>query len=47
MTTSKDQEMTSGLSAYHKELLKITHKMIATDSQTCLKTLLKRNKKKN
>jgi hypothetical protein len=43
MTTSKDQEMTSGLSTDHKELLTITRKLIETNSQTCLKTLLQKN----
>jgi hypothetical protein len=46
MTTSKDQEMTSGLSADRKELLTITHKLIEADSQTCLKTLLQKNRGK-
>jgi predicted transcriptional regulator len=46
MMTSKNQEMTSGLSADCKELLTILHKLIETDSQTCLKTLLKKNRGK-
>jgi len=44
--TSKDQEMTYGLSMDRKELLTITHKRIESDSQTCLKTILQKNKGK-
>jgi hypothetical protein len=46
MTTSKDQEMASGLIADRKELLTIPNKLIEADSQTCLKTLLKKNRGK-
>jgi len=46
MTTSKDQEMTYGLSSDRKELLTITHKLIGTDSQTCLKSLLQKKRGK-
>ena len=38
--------MTFGLSIDRKELLTITHKLIEADSQTCLKTLLQKNKGK-
>jgi hypothetical protein len=44
--TSKGQENTSGLSADHKELLTITHKLIEADSHTCLKTLLQKTKER-
>jgi hypothetical protein len=46
MMTSKDQEMDSCLITDHKELLTITNKMIEVDSQTCLKTLLRKNRGK-
>jgi hypothetical protein len=46
MTTSKDQDMNYGLRTYCKELLTITHKLIEADSQTCLKTLLHKNRGK-
>jgi hypothetical protein len=46
MTTSKYQEMNSGLSTDRKELLIITHMLIEADSHTCLKTLLLKNRGK-
>jgi hypothetical protein len=46
MMTSKDQEINSGISTDRKELLKITHSMIKQALQTCLKTLLQKNRGK-
>ena len=42
MTTRQDQEMNSGPNADRREWLTIPNKKTRTNSQTCLKTLLKK-----